>query len=191
MGGRLAMLGIPARPAEVDWSRIILKALNIRGVYGREMFSTWRKMLGLLEAGLDVSGLITHRIDARDFAIGFETALSGRSGKVVMNWDAFGARTKSDFAAIAPSGSWLHGLSVALVGRAASYPVKVARGISAPGGAASKLTAMFGIKERIEARSVCALLRQPRATDAKERTVASSGACVCSGKIKTIDPMPR
>jgi threonine 3-dehydrogenase len=86
MGGKLAMLGIPAQPAQVDWSRIILKALTLRGVYGRQMFDTWRKMFGLIRNGLDLAPLITHRLAARDFKSGFATALSGQSGKVILNW---------------------------------------------------------------------------------------------------------
>lgn len=86
MGGKLALLGLPAESIDTNWSRIILKALTIKGVYGREMFETWRKMLGLLHAGFDLERLITHRIEARDFRDGFEAALSGRSGKIVMSW---------------------------------------------------------------------------------------------------------
>jgi threonine 3-dehydrogenase len=86
-GGGLAMLGLPAKPMEVDFGQIILKALNIKGVYGREMFDTWRKMLGLLKAGLDLEPLITHRLPFTDFAQGFEAMRSGRSGKVVLNWE--------------------------------------------------------------------------------------------------------
>jgi threonine 3-dehydrogenase len=82
------MLGIPSKPMEVDFGTIILKALNIKGVYGREMFDTWRKMLGLLKAGLDLQPLITHRLPYAAFAEGFEAMRSGRSGKVVLNWDA-------------------------------------------------------------------------------------------------------
>lgn len=87
MGGRLAMLGIPAKPMEVNWSEIILKAITIKGVYGRQMFETWRKMLALLHAGLDLKPLITHRVAANDYASGFEAALSGQSGKVIMDWN--------------------------------------------------------------------------------------------------------
>jgi threonine 3-dehydrogenase len=86
MGGRLALLGLPAKSIDTNWSRIILKALTIKGVYGREMFETWRKMLGLLHAGFDLSALITHRVAAADFEGGFGAALSGQSGKVVMAW---------------------------------------------------------------------------------------------------------
>jgi threonine 3-dehydrogenase len=86
MGGRLAMLGIPSKAMEVNWSDIILKAITIKGVYGRQMFETWRKMLALLHAGLDLSPLITHRVAAANFQAGFDAALSGESGKVVMDW---------------------------------------------------------------------------------------------------------
>ncbi len=86
MGGKMAMLGIPAQDMQVSWSNIILKALTIRGVYGREMFETWRKMFGLLRNGLDLTPLITHRLPAADFEQGFEIAASGKAGKVVLDW---------------------------------------------------------------------------------------------------------
>lgn len=86
MGGSMAILGIPARPMETDWGKIILKALTIRGVYGREMFDTWRKMLGLLKAGLDLTPLITHRLPYERYAEGFEAMRSGQSGKVILSW---------------------------------------------------------------------------------------------------------
>lgn len=86
MGGKLAMLGIPGKSMEVVWSRIILKALTIKGVYGREMFTTWRKMFGLIRGGLDLTPLITHRFEAQAFETAFSTALSGDSGKVVLAW---------------------------------------------------------------------------------------------------------
>jgi threonine 3-dehydrogenase len=86
MGGKMALLGIPARPMETDWGKIILKALTIRGVYGREMFDTWRKMLGLLKAGLDLQPLITHQLPYDRFREGFEAMKSGQSGKVVLSW---------------------------------------------------------------------------------------------------------
>lgn len=85
-GGRLAMLGLPARSMDVNWSKIILKALTVRGVYGREMFETWRKMFGLLRSGLDLEPLVTHRLSARAFQEGFDAALSGTAGKVVLSW---------------------------------------------------------------------------------------------------------
>jgi threonine 3-dehydrogenase len=86
MGGKVAMLGIPGQAMTVDWSEIILKAITLQGVYGREMFGTWRKMLGLLRGGLDVSPLITHRFPASSFQAGFDAMRSGSSGKVVLDW---------------------------------------------------------------------------------------------------------
>lgn len=86
MGGNLALLGIPSSGMDVFWSDIILKAITIKGVYGRQMFETWRKMLGLLHAGLDLQPLITHRYNVDDFQTGFDAALSGNSGKVVLQW---------------------------------------------------------------------------------------------------------
>lgn len=87
MGGKLAMLGIPDRAMEVSWSDVILKAINIRGVYGREMFETWRKMFGLLRNGLDLQPLITHRFAASEYQAAFDAMRSGQSGKVLLNWD--------------------------------------------------------------------------------------------------------
>jgi threonine 3-dehydrogenase len=87
MGGNLAMLGIPPAGTDVHWSDIILKAITIKGIYGREMFETWRKMLALIHAGLDLTPLITHQVAVEDFQSGFDAALSGQAGKVVINWD--------------------------------------------------------------------------------------------------------
>jgi threonine 3-dehydrogenase len=87
MGGRLAMLGIPATAMQVAWSDIIMKAITVRGVYGRQMFRTWNKMFGLLRSGLDLRPLITHRFPASHFQAGFDAMASGRSGKVVLDWD--------------------------------------------------------------------------------------------------------
>lgn len=86
MGGKLSLLGIPAKPMETDWGKIILKALTIKGVYGREMFETWRKALGLIRAGLDLEPLITHRLSYDRYREGFEAMKSGQSGKVVLEW---------------------------------------------------------------------------------------------------------
>lgn len=86
MGGRIAMLGIPPGKSPVDWSRIVFKAITIKGVYGREIFETWYKMIAMLQNGLDVSGVITHRFAADDFADGFAAMKSGQSGKVVLDW---------------------------------------------------------------------------------------------------------
>jgi threonine 3-dehydrogenase len=87
MGGRIAMLGIPPGKSPVDWSRIVFKAITIKGVYGREIFETWYKMIAMLENGLDIRRVITHRFKVDDFREGFETMRSGRSGKVVLDWN--------------------------------------------------------------------------------------------------------
>lgn len=86
MGGRIAMLGIPPGKSPVDWSRIVFKALTIKGVYGREIFETWYKMIAMLQNGLDVSKIITHEFAADDFETGFAAMKSGSSGKVVLDW---------------------------------------------------------------------------------------------------------
>ncbi len=86
MGGRIALLGIPPGKSPVDWSRIVFKAITIKGVYGREIFETWYKMIAMLENGLDVRRVITHRFPADDFVDGFAAMLSGKSGKVVLDW---------------------------------------------------------------------------------------------------------
>ncbi len=86
MGGKIAMLGIPPRPAPVDWTKIVFKMLTIKGVYGREMFETWHKMLAMLQSGLDVRGVITHRMDVADYRAAFDTMMKGESGKIVLDW---------------------------------------------------------------------------------------------------------
>jgi threonine 3-dehydrogenase len=86
MGGRIAMLGIPPGKSPVDWSAIVFKAITIKGVYGREIFETWYKMIAMLENGLDVSKIITHRFGVDDFEAGFAAMKSGQSGKVVLDW---------------------------------------------------------------------------------------------------------
>ena len=86
MGGRIALLGIPPGKSPVDWSRIVFKAITIKGVYGREIFETWYKMIAMLENGLDIGGVITHRFKVDDYVAGFDAMLSGKSGKVVLDW---------------------------------------------------------------------------------------------------------
>ena len=88
MGGALTLLGIPAGETTVNWNDIIMKAITIRGVYGREMFETWRKMLGLIEAGFPLERIITPRLRASEFQHGFETMRAGQSGKIVLDWSA-------------------------------------------------------------------------------------------------------
>jgi threonine 3-dehydrogenase len=86
MGGKIAMLGIPSRPSTVDWTKLVFKMLTVKGIYGREMFETWHKMLAMLQKGLDVRKVITHRLSAQDYVQGFEIMKSGNCGKVVLDW---------------------------------------------------------------------------------------------------------
>jgi threonine 3-dehydrogenase len=85
-GGKIAILGIAPTGFEIDWNKVIFKMLNLKGIYGREMFETWYKMIAFVEGGLDLSPLITHRISIDDFETGFEAMRSGNAGKVVMDW---------------------------------------------------------------------------------------------------------
>ncbi|MDE1464708.1 L-threonine 3-dehydrogenase [Spartinivicinus poritis] len=86
-GGKIAMLGIPPGEMAIDWSEVIFKGLDIKGIYGREMFETWYKMASLIQSGLDLTPMITHRFHVDDFQQGFDIMRSGQSGKVVLNWD--------------------------------------------------------------------------------------------------------
>ena len=86
MGGQIGMLGLPSGPTQVDWTKIVFHALTIKGIYGREIFETWYKMIVLLQNGLDVRGVITHRLSADNFADGFAAMRSGSSGKIVLDW---------------------------------------------------------------------------------------------------------
>lgn len=85
-GGKIAMLGIPAEPIAIDWNTVVFNMLTIKGIYGREMYETWYQMSVMLESGLDISPVITHRFAAREFEQGFQVMLSGNSGKVVLDW---------------------------------------------------------------------------------------------------------
>lgn len=87
-GGKIALLGIPPSEFAVDWNKIIFKMLNVKGIYGREMYETWYKMIALVQSGLDLSRLITHRISIDDYETGFAAMAAGTAGKVVMDWDA-------------------------------------------------------------------------------------------------------
>jgi threonine 3-dehydrogenase len=86
MGGKIAMLGIPARPATVDWTKLVFKMLTVKGIYGRKMFETWHKMLAMLESGFDLRKIITHRQPVAEFKTGFEIKRSGNCGKIVLDW---------------------------------------------------------------------------------------------------------
>ena len=85
-GGKVALLGIPPAETAIDWNQVIFKGLEIKGVYGREMFETWYKMVAMLQSGLDLSPILTHQFPVEDFEQGFAAMLSGQSGKVILNW---------------------------------------------------------------------------------------------------------
>ena len=85
-GGRVAMLGIFPEDVAIDWGKVIFKGLFMKGIYGREMFETWYKMAAMIEGGLDISPVITHRFPIDDFRQGFEVMGSGKSGKVILDW---------------------------------------------------------------------------------------------------------
>ena len=85
-GGKIAMLGIPEKEMVIDWNTVVFNMLTIKGIYGREMYETWYKMTVMLEGGLDILPVITHRYGFEEFEKGFETALSGESGKVILKW---------------------------------------------------------------------------------------------------------
>ena len=85
-GGKIALLGIPAKDLAVDWNTIIFNMITITGIYGREMYETWYKMTVMLQSGLDVAPVITHRFPFKDFEEAFATAISGQSGKVLLEW---------------------------------------------------------------------------------------------------------
>ncbi|MEL6993245.1 MAG: L-threonine 3-dehydrogenase [Pseudomonadota bacterium] len=86
-GGKLALLGIAPTEFPVDWNTVIFKMLHIKGIYGREMYETWYKMIALVQSGLDVSGLITHQMPIDAFEDGFAAMISGNSGKVILDWE--------------------------------------------------------------------------------------------------------
>ncbi len=85
-GGKISMLGIPSREIAIDWNKVIFNQLTLRGIYGREMYETWYKMTVMLESGLDISPVITHRLNWKQYEEGFAAMRSGNSGKVVLDW---------------------------------------------------------------------------------------------------------
>jgi threonine 3-dehydrogenase len=85
-GGRVAILGIPPSETAIDWNDVIFKGLVLKGIYGREMFETWYKMVSMLESGLDIAPVLTHRYHVDDYEEAFEVMRSGKSGKVVLDW---------------------------------------------------------------------------------------------------------
>jgi threonine 3-dehydrogenase len=85
-GAKIALLGIMEKSAAIDWNTVVFNGLTIKGIYGREMFETWYKMTALIQTGLDITPLITHRFHYTEFEKGFEVMASGNSGKVVLHW---------------------------------------------------------------------------------------------------------
>ena len=87
-GGKIAILGLPANESPMDWRQVIFNMLSIKGIYGREMYETWYKMSVMLDSGLDISPVITHRFAYHEFQKGFDAMVSGQAGKVVLDWTA-------------------------------------------------------------------------------------------------------
>jgi threonine 3-dehydrogenase len=85
-GAKIAMLGIPEKEMAIDWNTVIFSMLTIKGIYGREMYETWYKMTVMLQSGLNIDPIITHRFHYTEFQKGFDVMLSGQSGKVILNW---------------------------------------------------------------------------------------------------------
>jgi threonine 3-dehydrogenase len=85
-GGKIAILGIPEREFAIDWNVVIFNMLTLKGIYGREMYETWYQMTVMLQSGLDIGAVITHRLPYQDFQTGFDAMLSGNCGKVVLTW---------------------------------------------------------------------------------------------------------
>ena len=85
-GGKIAMLGLPSDKTAIDWSQVIFKGLTIKGIYGREMYDTWYKISSMLQSGLNIEPILTHRFAAADFEQGFDVMRSGNSGKVILDW---------------------------------------------------------------------------------------------------------
>ena len=85
-GGRIGLLGFLEGESAIDWERVIFGGLTLKGIYGRQMYETWYKMTAMLQSGLDVSPVITHRFAFTEYETAFDTMLSGRSGKVILDW---------------------------------------------------------------------------------------------------------
>jgi len=85
-GAKIALLGIPSKDIAIDWNKVIFKGLELKGIYGREMYETWYKMTSMLQSGLDLSPVITHRFHIDDFQKGFDAMLTGQCGKVILDW---------------------------------------------------------------------------------------------------------
>jgi threonine 3-dehydrogenase len=90
-GGRIAMLGIPSKEIAINWNHVIFNMLTIKGIYGREMYETWYKMTVMIESGLDITPVITHRLRAEEFEKGFDAMREGTAGKVILDWGGAGS----------------------------------------------------------------------------------------------------
>jgi threonine 3-dehydrogenase len=86
-GGKISLLGIPGNDVAIDWNTVIFNMLTLKGIYGREMYETWYKMSVMVESGMDISAIITHRLDYTDFETGFAAMNAGDACKVILNWD--------------------------------------------------------------------------------------------------------
>ena len=86
-GGKIAMLGILSGKVAIDWGQVIFKGLTIKGIYGREMYETWYKAAAMLQSGLNIEPILTHRFNMQDFEQGFAAMAAGTSGKVVLTWN--------------------------------------------------------------------------------------------------------
>jgi threonine 3-dehydrogenase len=86
-GGKIAILGIPGEDTAIDWNKVIFNMLTLKGIYGREMYETWYKMSVMIDSGLDISPVITHRLSYRDFQHGFDVMNSGEASKVILSWE--------------------------------------------------------------------------------------------------------
>ena len=85
-GGKIAMLGIPEKEMAIDWNLVVFNMLTIKGIYGREMYETWYQMTVMLQSGLGIDPVITHRFHFTEFEKGFAQMMSGQSGKVILKW---------------------------------------------------------------------------------------------------------
>ena len=88
MAGKVAILGIPSKDITIDWNTVIFNMITIKGIYGREMYETWYMMTSMIQSGLDISPIITHRLPYTDFEEAFAIMNSGNSGKIVLDWEA-------------------------------------------------------------------------------------------------------
>jgi threonine 3-dehydrogenase len=86
-GGKISMLGIPDETIAIDWRKVVFNMLTIKGIYGREIFETWYKMSVMIQSGLDLHPIITHRLSYEEFERGFDSMIDGKSGKIILRWD--------------------------------------------------------------------------------------------------------